>query len=375
MRMLSHIFHLGVKELLSLLRDPVLLLFVFYGLTLQIIIAGNGLSLELRNASIGIVDEDHSPLSRQISGAFRPPQFGRVEALAYTDLDRALDGGRITFALVIPPRFEANLLAGRQPQMQNLVDATAVSQAFIGNTYIRRIVLDQVDRFLSRRPSRIDPRFEPTIRVRFNPNMQSNWSNSVAELLIMIAMLSVLLPGAALLREREHGTLEHLLVMPVTPAEILLAKFWANSLVLLVGVTISLFAVIGGYFEVPIRGSVALFLGGTLLFQLATSGIGIVLATVTRSVPQMALIGLVVVAPMAFLSGAWTPVEAMPAFLRSILWISPLAYYSEFANAVIYRGAGITDTATSLLAMAAIGAICFAFAMVRLRKSLTVARV
>ncbi len=374
-RSLAHIYTLGVKELISLRRDPVLLIFVIYALTLQIVIAGEGLSFQVRNASIGIVDEDRSPLSRSITDAFRPPYFRSAQSLSLAEIGPVLETRKNDFVLVIPPRFQADLLAGDEPQVQINSDATAVGQAFIGTTYIQQIVLREVSQELNIIPEDSALPFEPLIRVKYNPNLISKWQDALVELVIVITMLTILLPGAALLREREHGTLEHLLAMPVRPSEILLAKFWANALVLLVGAGISMMVVIHGYFGSPMRGSLATFLLGTFVYQFSAAGIGILLATITRSAPQLGLLCILVIAPIAFLSGAWMPIESLPEQMKILTTISPLTYYSEFANAVVFRGTGLALLWQQLAAMAIIGAICFGYAMMRLRSQLTISRV
>jgi ABC-2 type transport system permease protein len=372
---LRHIYTLGVKELISLRRDPVLLLFVFYALTAQIIIAGEGLSFQVRSASVGIVDEDRSQLSQSIAKAFRPPYFRPAQSRRFNEIGNALETRKNNFVIVIPPKFQADLLAGDVPRVQINADATAVGQAFIGTSYIQQIVLRKVNDESGILVANDRLPFGPRIRVRYNPNLISKWQDALVELIIVITMLTILLPGAALLREREHGTLEHLLAMPVRPGEILFAKFWANSLVLLVGAGISMVFVIQGYFGSPMRGSLLLFLLGTFVYQFSAAGIGILLATVTRSVPQLGLACILVIVPIAFLSGAWMPAESLPPQMKILMSISPLTYYSEFANAVVFRGASVVLLWKQLVAMTAIGAICFCYAMMRLRAHLTIGRV
>lgn len=371
---LRHIYTLGVKELISLRRDPVLLIFVLYAMTLQIVIVGEGLSFQVRNASIGIVDEDRSPLSRSIADAFRPPYFRPAQPRLLAQIADSLKQRNNDFVLLIPARFQADLLRGEVPTVQINVDATAVAQAFIGTTYIQEIVNREVGHKLNRRARDDERLFEPRIRVKYNPNLISKWQDALVELIIVITMLTVLLPGAAMLREREHGTLEHLLAMPVRPSEILLAKFWANSLVLNVGAAISMVVVVHGYFGAPMRGSLPLFLFGTFIYQFSTAGIGILLATVSRSTPQLGLLCILVIVPIAFLSGAWMPLESLPAQMKILTSMSPLTYYSEFANAVVFRGAGPLALWHQLAAMSVIGAVCFSCAMLRLRSQLKISR-
>ncbi|MFO0996938.1 MAG: ABC transporter permease [Alphaproteobacteria bacterium] len=367
MRHVRHIFHLGTKELLVLARDLTLALFVLYSFTLDIKTAGEGMSLELRNASIAIVDEDHSPLSARFFHAFRPPNFREPVAISFAEVDQALDSGRHTFVLVIPPRFQADLLAGRDPDLQLNIDATAISQAYVGSGHIRRIVAEEIGRYLEYRKIAASAPVDSRIRIKYNPNRVNEWYDAVIHLLLVITNISVILPATALLREREHGTLEHLLVLPLGAAEIMFAKIWPTCLLVLVAAFGALHLVVQGSFGVPFRGSEALFFAGTLVYLLATTGIGMMLATVTRSTQQLALVSLLVLIPLIFLSGTYTPIESMPRAVQWLTVISPMRYYVEFSMAVIFRGAGVTVLWPQLLALALIGAFLFLVSLLRFR--------
>lgn len=374
-RRVAHIYRLGVKELISLGHDAVVLVFLVYAFTVQIVVFSRGASVELRNATIAVVDEDDSPLSRGVRDAFRPPDFQPPVRLAANGVDRALDAGRYTFVLDIPPRFQADLVAGRRPTAQLLVDATAIGQALVGAAYIRRAVGDEVARQVGRGGAEPTPAVGLALRVRFNPNRESRWLMGVMELAMTVTMLAIVLPAAALLREREHGTIGRLLIMPLDPVEIVAAKVWANALVLFVGAVLCLWIVVAGILHVPLHGSVALFLFATLIFELATAGIGVFLATFARTVPQLALLATVVMVPMMFLSGGWTPREAMPPLLRALMQLSPLTHYVDVIGAVIFRGAGLALVWPSLVAMGGIGAVLLGAAVARFRATFTLARV
>lgn len=364
---LRHVFWLGVKELTSVARDPVLLLFIVYAFTLYVATAGSGLSLEVRNASVAFVDRDRSPASRAVVRGLRPPQFQTPVEMEPRRAGRGLESGEHTFLLEIPAGFERDLVSGAGAELQLLVDATAVSQAFLGATYIERIAREAV-RGRTPGPQGSEPApAEARVRVRFNPNLEGSWHVSVVELLFVVTLLSMVLPAAALLREREQGTVEHLLSLPLRPLELMLSKVWANSLIVLAGTFLSLALIVQGLFDAPFRGSWGLLLLGTLVYQAATAGLGMLLATLARSVAQVALLSILVVSPMMFLSGAWTPLEAMPEPLRWLTRLSPLRYYAELAFGVIFRGAGITLVWKQLAGMTALGAALFALGALRFR--------
>ncbi len=367
MRRVRHIFHLGIKELLVLARDLTLALFVLYSFTLDIKTAGEGMSLELRNAAIAIVDEDHSPLSARFFSAFRPPHFLEPAAIPYAETDQALDSARYTFVLVIPPQFQADLLAGRGPSLQLNVDATAISQAYVGAGHIRRIVAEEIGRYLEHRKIAVSAPVDARVRVKYNPNRINEWYDAVIHLLLVITNISVILPATALLREREHGTLDHLLVLPLGAAEIMFAKIWPTCLLVMVAAYGALHLIVQGSFGVPFRGSEVLFFAGTLVYLLATTGIGMMLATVTRSIQQLALLALLVLIPIIFLSGTYTPIESMPRAIQWLTVVSPMRYYVEFSTAVIFRGAGLAVLWPQLVALAVIGSSFFLLSLLRFR--------
>src|SRR5690606_2224062 len=252
-RALLNIWRLGVKELWSLRREPVMLILIVYVFTVSLYAAATAMPETLHNAVIAIVDEDRSPLSNRIVSAFYPPHFNPPVVISHAELDAGMDAGRFTFALIIPPDFQRDMLAGRNPALQLNVDATRMSQAFSGNGYIQQIVAAEINEFMMRQRSTAAPPVDLALRMRFNPTLEPAWFGSVMELVNSITMLSIILTGAALIRKREHGTIEHLLVMPATPTEIMIAKVWSMGAVVLLATTVSLTLVIRGALGMPIE--------------------------------------------------------------------------------------------------------------------------
>ena len=267
---LANIFRLGVKELWSLWRDPMMLFLIVYTFTLAIYVAGTAMPETMHRAPIAVVDEDDSTLSARIKAAFYPPQFTSPAHISLAEVDPGLDAGRYTFVLNIPPNFQRDVLAGRTPQVQLNIDATRMSQAFAGNGAIQQIVMGEVNEFVQGYRSATPMQIDLVTRARFNPALQPSWFGSLMEVINNITMLSIILTGAALIREREHGTVEHLLVMPVTPLEIMLAKVWSMALVVVLAAVVSLTVVIQGVLQVPIEGSIGLFLVGATLDRKST---------------------------------------------------------------------------------------------------------
>lgn len=369
-RFLANTSRLGVKELRSLWRDRAMLFLIVYIFTIAVHTAATSMPETLHDAPLAVVDEDGSPLARRLTAAFRPPEFTPPRLIALREQDPQLDAGRYTYVLDIPPGFQRDVLAGRSPALQLNIDATRMSQAFVGNGHIARMVDDEVAGFVGRGIPRVEPPGSLAPRVRFNPTLDPSWFGGLMEMVGHVTMLSFILTGAALIREREHGTVEHLLVMPVTPAEIMLAKVWSMSAVVLVAVWLSLTLVVRGLLGVPVEGSAALFLAGTALHLFATSSLGIFLATLARNMPQFAMLLMLTLIPLELLSGGMTPFESMPAPVRWLMSCMPTSHFTAMAQAILLRGAGLEAVWTHLVALAVIGAALFALSLARFRRTL-----
>lgn len=370
LRSLLNIARLGVKELRSLRSDPVLVFLIVYAFSFGIYEVATGVKFEVSNASVAIIDEDRSPLSRQIAAALLPPYFQYAEQIGAEGADEALDAGDYVFILDIPPHFERDLLSGKTPTLQLNVDATAMSMAGTGASYIQNIVTEEVTRSLRATGKTTKTEAELIARALFNPNLDSVPFTSVMEVINNITLLSVILAGAALIREREHGTLEHLLVMPVTAIEIMSSKLWANGLVIVMAATLSLILVVEGVLGVRTSGSLALFIAGALLYQFSVTALGILLATFTSSMAQYGLLVMPVLILMQLLSGSSTPLESMPVWLQNTMQISPSTHFVAFSQAILYRDAGVAIVWPQLAIMAGIGAVFFFIALARFRRAI-----
>jgi ABC-2 type transport system permease protein len=367
MHKLENIFWLGTKELRSFFSDFVLLGLVVYAFSLAVIAQALSNSQEVYNASIAMVDEDHSQLSRRITHAFLPPYFQVPRLIAERDIVPLMNVGKYTFVVDIPPNFERDLLAQHQTAIQVNVDATTMVQAGLGADYIQQIITNEVADFLSRAEGGPLQRVNLAVHIEFNPNITTTWFTSVMSIINNVTMLAIILAGAALVREREHGTMDHLLVMPVTPFEIAMAKVWANGLVITIAVGLSLYGVVRMLLGVPIAGSIPLFMIGVMIYLFFATAIGIFLGTVARSMPQLGLLFMLVYLPMNMLSGSNTPLESMPSWLATAMQASPSTHFVSFAQAILYRGAGTDVVWPEFVIVALIGGLFFALAILRFR--------
>jgi ABC-2 type transport system permease protein len=371
---LLNILWLGLKEIRSLMSDMVMVVFVVYAFTLAIYIQATGTSSEVNNASIAFVDEDASALSQEIFNAFYPPRFKFPVLIDAANAQDQMDRGKLMFVVAIPPRFEHDLRAGRNPAIQVNIDATAMQQAGIGAGYIKNIIGDRVSSFLRRAEVTPQAPINLIVRKLFNPNGISSWFKSVVAIINQITLLTVVLTGAAVIREREHGTLEHLLVMPLTSFEIAMAKVWANSLVILVATGVSLFAIVQLALRVPFAGSVFLWFVGVVLYLFFATALGIFLGTISRSMAQFALLIILVIVVLMLLSGGSTPVESQPKWLQYITFLLPARHFVSFSQVIIYRGGGLRAVWLQFLMVSVVGAVFFVYSLSLFRKSIAVTK-
>ncbi|MGO9236835.1 MAG: ABC transporter permease [Methylocella sp.] len=374
MNSLLNIFWLGLKELRSLGSDRVMIFFVVYAFTVTVYMLATGTSSEVNNASIAFVDEDNSALSKELMNAFYPPRFQFPETISPADAETAMDKGQYMFVVVIPPLFESNLRAGRHPDIQLNIDATAMMQASIGAGYIKNIVNARITSFFARTDAAQRGPINLVVLRLFNPNGETSWFTSVVGIIDNITLLTVILTGAAVIREREHGTLEHLLVMPLTAFEIAMAKVWANSLVILLATVLSLYLVVRTVLQVPFAGSVTLWFSGVLLYLFFATALGIFLGTVSRSMAQFALLIIIIVIVLELLGGGTTPVESQPIWVQYISFFLPSRHFVSFSQKIIYRGGGISAVWPQFLMVSAIGLAFFVYSLVLFRKSIAVTK-
>jgi ABC-2 type transport system permease protein len=224
-------------------------------------------------------------------------------------------------------------------------------------------------------PGASKPENQPLIKVNtrghFNPNFEQSWFVAVNQIINNISVLAIFLTGAAVLREREHGNIEHLLVMPLRPSELMFAKIWANGLVVVVAAMASLFVVVKGAIGTPINtGSIPLFAVGLGIYLFSVTALGIMLATLVRSMPQFGLLAFPVFIVMLLLSGGNTPLESMPVWLQNAMQFVPSTHFVSFSQAVLFRNATFDMVWKSMLIMFVIGSVYMAYSLSRFRKML-----
>jgi ABC-2 type transport system permease protein len=370
----SRLAAMTAKELIQFGRDTLLLVAIAYLFVFDTYMAGN-VSMQLNHAVVVIHDADHSAASRELIYRFRPPHFrlgGEVQD--HRAGQRLLDRGQALVVLDIPPDFEHDIKKGKPVDVQVQVDASNTVLGFLASSYAAQIIGQYgFDQALARlgvteQAMQNMPMIRDEHRVWYNPNQRDAWFMPIAELLTVITIMAIMLPAAAAVREKERGTIEQLLVSPLTPIQILLPKVIAMTLVILMGTAVSLFFVLHGVFGVPMKGSLVLFFAVTTLYTFTTAGLGLYIATLSRNLAQAAMLAILVLMPMIFLSGAWTPPEAMPIGMREAMLFSPLYHFIEMGYSLLLKGAGLDVLWDSLLILVLLGIVIFSFGVWRFKR-------
>ncbi|WP_420024309.1 ABC transporter permease (plasmid) [Cereibacter azotoformans] len=368
---LRNILRLTIKELRAIRGDRVMILLMVYVFTIATWLVSDAANTDIRNLSVAVVDEDRSQLSGRLVGAIREPLFTPPELLSAAEAEAAQNAGRKVLVVSIPPGFERHLRRGDGASLMILIDATAVSQAGNGASFLNRLLLDEIAAYL--RPGEpASALVSVEIRNRFNENLDGTWFTAVMQLMNSVTILTLILAGSSMIREREHGTIEHVLVMPVHPHEIVFSKVLATTAVILMASVLSLVFVIKGAMGVPIDGSLLLYSAGAALYVVAVASLGLLLASFTHNMGQFGLLVLPVIIVMFQLSGGITPLESMPVWLQiTMRLISPSPHFVSFAQSVLYRGAGVELVVGEMVAMAAMSGVALTVVLRRFRRVLS----
>ena len=367
---IHNIYNLMIKEFRSLWRDRIMLILIIYSFSAAIYIGSTATSTEIQNASIAFVDEDKSMLSNRIISSFYKPRFNTPDIIPLSKIDSNMDDGHYTFIVIIPSNFEKDVLSGNSPDIQVNIDATRMTQAGIGSGYISYIISQELQNYMLNTQEKTTSNIEIVPRFKYNPNLTSSWFGGINEIIDNIIMLSILLSGAALIREREHGTIEHLLVMPLRPIEIMFSKVLSVTIVILFCVTFSLFFIIQGILHIPLAGSIPLFLFSTFLVLFSTTSIGIFMGTLARNMPQLGMIFILTILPLMMLSGNLTPFESMPTVIQDIMLFMPSSYFVEISKSILFKDADFSIIWKNIASIFAIGIVFFFVALSMFRKSL-----
>lgn len=339
------------KELISFIRSWQLVLVVLYAFSVEVYIAGSGIEINPRNVAVGYVDLTGGGMSQKILTRLHSPEFLPPRRFdSQGALSRAIFDKEIIIGIVFNSDFEKNWRQGKKAQLDVLMDATAASQAYTTLGYLQNIVLDF---------SKLNFPLEIASHKLFNQNADNHSFMALTELLSIITMLTVILTAVVFVREKEQGTWEIMLLMPVDPRLIILAKSFSQVIIVMAGIVISLGFVVFGTFNTPMNGSFAAFILLSFFYVFASAGIGLFIAAVARDVMQVAQLSIIVMMPLIFLSGAWTPIYAMHPALQTLSLLSPLRYYIEGSESIFYRGSEWIDLWPYFLGVISVGGIMY----------------
>lgn len=373
-RWLTQVSALMAKEWKQLYRDRALLSFVIFIFTLDILLASGAPALDLKETPIGIIDRDHSTLSRELVYRLPGQQF-RVVPLADQDrlVSRALERGELRGVLTIPHGFEKDLLRAQSPALQLVVDASDANLGFLLSSYTERILLTLSAELVGAQTASQGlgagmPAIDVQPRTRFNPSLTEAWYATLSELLTMITVACILLPAAALVREKERGTVEQLLVSPLSPLQIVLAKAFAMTSVVLLGSLVAVGLVMHQLVGVPFVGSAGLFFTMVTLYALTSSGLGVLASTFARNSGQVGLIVVLLVMPIIMLSGTWSLREGMPLWLQHMVAFSPMTYFVDISYGVLLKGSELKVLWPMALKMSLLGLAFWALGVYRFQR-------
>lgn len=360
------------KELRQIFRDPKTKRIIFVSPVIQLILFGYAVNTDVRRADTWVVDQDRTAESRFLLDAFTASGHFRVAGRSDdpSSLGDALDRGDAKLGLWIPQGFSADLKAGREPAVQVLLDGTNSNTATVAQGYALRILSD-VGRRLAVQSGAVLPTGGVDLRARawFNPSLASRVYNVPAVIGVIVLLMCLLLTAMGVVREREMGTLDQLLVSPLAPSELMLGKTLPVAGIALVQLAL-VTAVALLWFGIPLRGSVAALLLASFLFILAGLSVGLLLSTVSNT-QQEAFLGMFLfILPTIILSGFLYPVETMPRLFQILTLANPLRHFLEVVRGIFLKGSGIQDLWVQFTVLAAMAGGGLWAANRRFRKTL-----
>jgi ABC-2 type transport system permease protein len=376
--MLARLKQMLIKEFIQVFRDKRTRFVLFGPPIIQMVIFGYAATFEIHHVPTVVLDLDHSQESRELISRFSSsPYFDVQRQLTdYSQLGDLIDQGKATIGLEIHAGFAQNLRKGQTAPLQVIVDATNSNTALIASGYITQIALgfardSQKDRIYRISPQMMEklPSVQLEPRPWYNPDLRSRWFFVPGVIGSLTLVLVVTLTAFAVVREREIGTLEQIMVTPIRPAEFILGKTLPFFLIGLFDV--SLIATVGTlWFQVPFRGQILVLFAGAILFLLCMLGVGLLISTVSSTQQQAMVTAFFFIMPAITFSGFGFPISTMPQWLQYLTYLSPLRYFLVVLRATYLKGVGMEILWPQMFAMAALGISLLTVAVLRFHKAL-----
>lgn len=344
----SRLWALIIKEVQQILRNKQIVFLLLFPPTVQLLVFGLALNPEVTGLSLGVVDYSHTAASRELVSALVENDVFQVRTyeLRQADLGEQVRRGRITSGLVIPPDFDRHLSSRQPAPVQVLIDGVDANTAGIAQGYMRQII----NRYNQSLNSQTQLPVETQVRFLYNPGLLSSWFFVPGVIGVVLTLTGSLVSSTTVIREKDVGTLEQLLMTPAAGWEILAAKI-VPLFVLLMGDVLLASAIGRIVFNLPFRGNYFLFLGLSALYLFVCIGIGILLATLAKNQQQVVLLSFFFNVPLIQLSGAIAPIESMPTFFRTLSFFDPLRHYVQIARSLILKDVGIDALWIPILAL------------------------
>jgi len=364
------------KEFIQIFRDPRTLVLIIVMPMIQLFLLGYAATTDVKNISLAVWDQSHSPQARALLDAFRSANYFSIDYSVGSDQEYRdlIESGEIRAALIIPPDYEQRLLEG-EAQVSLVLDGsdatvggTALNTAkLIGQSYATKILTEQAA--LTGRPSAFNPPLEVRTQVWYNPDLIAAYFNVPGVIGMILYFITALLTASAIVRERERGTIEQLIVTPIRSWELVVGKILPYSILALIDMLEVL--VIGHWwFKVPIKGDLGLVFALSGLFLVSSLGIGLFASTIANTQQEAFITVMVTMLPSIFLSGFFFPIEAMPKLLQYVSAIVPLRYYLVIIRALLLKGVGFAALQKEVLALTIFAIVIMGAAALRFRKRL-----
>lgn len=365
------------KEFIQIVRDPRTLYIVIAIPVVQLFLLGYTATTDVRNVPLAVLDQSRSPASRSLLDAYRAADYFRLafDVDSEAELRRLIDNGEARAGLVIPPDFSQRLLAGETTRLAfvldgsdpNVASTSLAASQLIGQSYSTGITFDRIER--RGLGGAVQPALDMRPQVWYNPDLVSAYFMVPALIGMILQLITSMLTATAIVRERERGTIEQLIVTPIRSSELIVGKITPYVLIAFFD-TIEVLVVGTLWFKVPIRGSLGLLLGLSGIFLVSSLGIGLLISTIARSQQEAMMITWFTLLPTVFLSGFFFPLAAMPAALQAVSLVIPLRYYLIIIRSVLLKGVGVSSLGPEIAALAVFGIVTMAAAALRFRKRL-----
>mgnify|MGYP005840220487 FL=1 len=365
------------KEFLQILRDPRTLYITFAIPVIQLFLLGYTATTDVRNVPLAVFDQDRSPAARRLLDAYRAADYFRIayDVDSEEELRALIDSGQAQAGLIIPPDYSERVLGNRTATVAFVLDgsdpnvaSTSLAAAeLIGQSHSTQLVVERLSR--SGLAGTTQPALTVRSRVWYNPDLQSAYFMVPALIGMILQLMTTMLTATAIVRERERGTIEQLIVTPIRSWELILGKIIPYVLIALFD-TIEVLVVGSLWFGVPIRGSLSLLLALSGLFLLGSLGIGILISTIAKTQQEAMMLTYFTMLPTIFLSGFFFPLAAMPPALQAISRVIPLRYYLKIIRSIVLKGVGADSLTEEIAALAVFGLVVMGIAALRFRKRL-----